>query len=152
MEKIIFLYIDWVLVTSEVNNHSDGRPFFNTKCCSNLEKLCDIIGNCSIIISSTRRKSNDLENLKRMFKDRWFKYYSKIIWMTPVVYRWYDKILRWEEIDKFLEDNNIPKDSKYLILDDDSDFLPHQIKNFIQTSFRKWFTEEDLEKALIIFK
>lgn len=151
MEKIIFLDIDWVLVTSEVNNHSDWRPFFNNECSSNLEKLCDIVWDCSIIITSTRRKSNDLDNLKRIFKERWFKHCLKIKWVTPVIYRWYDKVSRWEEIDKFLEDNDI-KDSKYLILDDDSDFLPHQITNFIQTSFRKWFTEEDLKKAFIILK
>lgn len=55
---------------------------------------------------------------------------------------------RGMEINKWMKDNNF--DGKYVILDDDSDFLPDQKPNFVQTTHKDGFLWDHYDKALKI--
>lgn len=56
--------------------------------------------------------------------------------------------IRGDEIREWLIENDHVE--KYVILDDNTDFLPEQIPYFIRTDPRVGFTKECLEKALKI--
>ena len=99
----------------------------------------------SIIISSTWRY--DMQRVVDAFE------FNNIdpLWIlgkTPFI----DKAERGEEIEKFIEDNTdfFGKDIRYLILDDDTDFLDSQQDNFIHIDREEGITKKDAQKALEI--
>jgi len=55
--------------------------------------------------------------------------------------------IRGEEIEEWL---NTHEWSSFVILDDDSDMLEHQLKNFVRTSFEKGLEEKHVEQIFTI--
>jgi hypothetical protein len=129
--KVIFLDIDGVL-----NLYCESRDEYG--CCfhqhlvENLKRLIDKTG-AKIVISSTWRFSG-LVIMKEMWEKRNLP--GEVVGITPNFMKHYGTTLcRGKEIDAYLEEH--PEITNYVILDDDNDMEPHQLKNFVMTSGNK---------------
>ncbi len=125
MQKIIFLDIDGVICvnwTEYVDQYGHG---FDAAYVDNLAEIIKQTG-AKIVISSTWRKSG-LSEMKAMWLHR--KLPGEVIDVTPVLW-----VKRGEEIAEYLREN--PCD-KYVIIDDDTDFLPEQKPFFVRTSINQ---------------
>lgn len=146
--KVIFLDIDGVLNSGEYIQslrYKKRRDLRFPDCdldpvaIQHLNRICRKTG-AKIVISSTWREFDDcIPVLQRNGLK------APIIGRTPTLPR--DEKGRGDEIDSWISWNRYRVDN-YLILDDDSDMLPEQKHNFIQTSQRKGLTEELTNKAI----
>lgn len=146
--KIIFLDIDGVLnhqmffknrIKSTIRKDYD-KSMFDPEC---VERLNEITGKTGavIVLSSTWRKSRTIEELKALFKKVGIT--GKLIDKTPVLNSYNQKtktypprgceIHEWINSNKDILGTNILNWKSYVIIDDDSDMLYWQRKNFFQT-------------------
>ena len=94
--------------------------------------------------------------MQELFKLRGFKYYDRIIVQTPRLqlkeqpYEKWCSVPRGLEILSWLENN--PHVKNYVILDDDSDMLYWQRKNFVKTNTEFGIQQLDKFKAIRILK
>ena len=108
--------------------------------------------NGKIVISSSWRHSAKIEDFSKQLYEIWIRW--DIIWYTPDYHR--DerlkklKQIRWNEVKMWINDNPNLVD-KYVIFDDDKDFLEEQKNNFIRTDSKVWLTNNDIKSALKIF-
>jgi len=127
--KIIFLDIDGVLNLISQGYDKYGS-IFHSHFVDNLNKIVEETG-ASIVISSSWR-SDGLQKFIDMWKHRNYK--GDVIDVT----RYYDgdhEHKRGLEIHDWIMNNDLGiKVSNYVILDDDTDFLPEQLDYFVQTS------------------
>lgn len=161
MNKVIFLDIDGVLNSTKSCNFyhkkyggngyggffkRDEEPtlknvLWDEKCVHWLDKIVKETG-ASIVISSTWRKHYGLLTFHSMFK-LYNVYDLNIIGKTNQQ----GFSMRGKEIQDYIDKNNI---TKYVILDDDSDMLPNQIENFVNTNHDVGLTRKDYLKAIKI--
>lgn len=133
--KIIFLDIDGV-----VNVYPQGRDefgdIFHAHFIDNLKRIINETG-AKIVISSSWRMSG-LSEMKRMWEYRNLP--GEVIDVTCTcvdivkkgICKFYDDVDRGFEIQDWLDTHeNI---THYVILDDDKDFLSHQLNNFVRTA------------------
>lgn len=161
--KIIFLDIDGVLNSAETCKYyhekykaggfggffkpdeecTEKNVLWGKPLVANLQRLVSETG-ASIVISSTWRKHYEVEKFKEMF--------SVYGWNdAPVIdrtvrlatYMAICNYCRGDEIEQWIKENS-PK--SYVILDDDSDMLPHQ--NFVQTDSAIGLTESDVRRSI----
>jgi len=136
--KVIFLDFDGVICVDwneYIDEHGHG---FRKKYVENLELIIEQTG-AKIVISSSWRTAG-LAMMKSMWKERRMK--GEIIGITERL-----NTPRGEEIEEYLREN--PCD-KYVILDDDNDFLPEQRPFFVRTSMNK--DHEDSYKGMGLTK
>jgi hypothetical protein len=134
--KIIFLDIDGVLNVCYPEHDEYGR-IFHPNFVDNLKRVIDETG-AKIVISSTWRYAG-LERMKEMWQKRNLP--GEVIDVTPDCTYLYNegllqlttRIERGHEIEYWLDENPGLVEN-YVILDDNSDFLPHQLGNFVMTS------------------
>lgn len=123
--KVLFLDVDGVLNTTKSRSlYSLSKPL--------LRRLQTIVEqtNCKIVLSSTWRKHPEaLRRLKRTLEYRGMSIYD----VTPVFWRDEEgnRLYRGHEIQHWLDDH--PEVISYCIVDDDSDMLDNQLRNFVQT-------------------
>lgn len=150
--KILFLDIDGVL-----NSHASAdwanRKFgkcnggFNTKdpkfcpiSCSNLITLLEDYPDLKIVVSSTWRLGEKVENLASMLEKYAEIPTGRVISKTPVIH---DKD-RGDEIKMWLDLNSSKYNiEKFVILDDDSD-MSVVMEHLVQTDSRNGFTYTDM--------
>lgn len=152
--KIIFLDIDWVLnsfdnmramhcVAKKPEDHDLHRDeygdFFDPRCVNWLKSIL-IETEAELVISSSWRMIG-LEKIRLLWSTRNLP--GKIVGITG---KDWDKI-RWEEIDDYIKDNNI---ENYIIIDDDSDMMPHQLDRFIHTKWDWGLTYNDYKRSVEI--
>lgn len=119
--KILFLDVDGVL-----NTYKTGGLYTLTK--TKLKLLQEIVlkTDCKIVLSSTWRKDDyAFRKLIKTLSYRGMQIYGK----TPVLHN----VPRGVEIAAWLEANAHERVQRYAILDDDSDMLESQLRNFFQT-------------------
>jgi hypothetical protein len=134
--KIIFLDIDGVLNVCYPEHDEYGR-IFHPNFVDNLKRVIDETG-AKIVISSTWRYAG-LERMKEMWQKRNLP--GEVIDVTPDCTYLYNegllqlttRIERGHEIEYWLDENPGLVEN-YVILDDNSDFLSHQLGNFVMTS------------------
>lgn len=170
IRKILFLDIDGVVCTDFKNRKEyclgEDKPVFewyimNPSCIEHLNTVVQQTS-CEIVISSSWRKTFDLNELQDLFEENGFKYPEKIIGITEIFYEWLKpKIhcpsIRGLEIKVWL-DLNVRKTPtgfnndlyNYCILDDDSDMLLEQKDNFVKTATGYGLTEHCAEKVIDI--
>lgn len=145
--KVVFLDIDGVLNSrrTAIAFEAYGRPGFSDEyyldpiALKLIEKLC-IITKAKIVISSSWRVGASLEELQHVFKD----YNVSVIGFTPRIYD-HTKV-RGDEIQEWLGENEGV--THYVIIDDDSDMLPHHIeKHFVQTNLDLGLTADNYYAA-----
>lgn len=132
--KVIFLDIDGVL-----NVYCQSRDkwgcLFHQHLVENLRWIIEKTG-AKIVISSTWRYDG-LEVMKQMWLDRGLP--GDVIDITPSTQdvvensdiEFYDLVDRGHEIKLWLDNNSV---DNWCIIDDDNDFLPNQMDNFVRTS------------------
>lgn len=117
--KVLFLDVDGVL-----NTFTAGGLYALTR--SKLRLLEQIVKDtgCEIVLSSTWRK--DQYAFRKLVKKLAYRDLN-IAGTTPVLWN----VPRGEEIDAWLKEHS--ETTRYAILDDNSDMLDHQLRNFFQT-------------------
>ena len=133
MNKILFLDLDWVMITSE----QDMKNWtFNEKCVENLEYIL-LKTWAKIVISSSWR--HNLKQLKKAWLSSWLNL-EYIVWVTPSKTWWG----RDEEIRQWLEWNSIYQPYNWVAIDDE--YFDMQITDFlwnlVRTDFETWLTRE----------
>lgn len=140
MSKYLFLDIDGVLnhdewfVSEHYRKHQENwkKSMFDPECVARVNKILEATG-ARLVVSSSWRSMSDL---KEIFEGVGLPTDFDITPHADAIYSReeyaYDSPVFWRgsEIKYFLERH--PADN-YVILDDDSDMLPHQIKHFIRT-------------------
>ena len=130
--KVIFLDIDGVLNVIPQGHDAFGG-IFHSDFVENLKRIIDET-DAKIVISSSWRHSG-LQKMLDMWEFRNLP--GEVIGVTPDLYRFLDfegerTMVRGDEIQAVL--NIHPEITHYVILDDDTDMLKHQLGNFVQTS------------------
>lgn len=163
IERILFLDIDGVMVIdfSKDNRDEDHVHLFNPVSVNLLNSIVEITS-CHIVISSSWRK-RDAVWIRKIFKERGFKYSERIIGETmrghyfvtrgahlPIprgieIKAWLDLFVRKTEL------GFTNKDYQYAILDDDADMLLEQKDCFVQTDSEKGLTLKEADKLIYIF-
>ncbi len=101
-----------------------------------------------IVISSTWRHMWVYRDLVELFRITGIRDAQRIVATTP---RNIGATCRGEEIQTILDDETYAPD-QYVILDDDSDFLPHQMPHLVQTDMRTGMTQDHFHKAIKVLK
>jgi hypothetical protein len=131
--KIIFLDIDGVLNVYCQSRDRYGCTF-HQHLVDNLKMIIDTT-DAKIVISSSWRVDG-IDIMKKMWKFRNLP--GDVIDITPDLYYTYsgkdgdDDYSRGDEIQLWLDNN--PQVTNYVIIDDDTDMLPNQMKQFVRTS------------------
>ena len=145
LTKIIFLDIDGVL-----NNHAsiaEGIQILPEKC-KLIRTVCEKT-EAKIVISSTWRRSCLVQQLDHLL---WVcgGPYGAVIAATPCI----DNVIRGREIQEWTksarERTKQKVAEKYVIIDDDSDFLEYQLPFHIKTDMRTGLLSRDLDKIFEI--
>jgi hypothetical protein len=175
MDKILFLDIDGVLNHDKFyedrwkNQHLENNTIHDRLTdeidIESIKKLNKIVREtgCEIVISSTWRLGQTIEEIADIFSSAGFRYKSLIRDKTPnglkLTHKGITKtfIPRGLEIYTYLDDRyqcgSTPENHcKFVILDDDSDFLYWHKDNFIHVNRKIGLSDEDVEKCLNIFK
>lgn len=153
--NVVFLDIDGVLNTPQNackryegwkigtdKSRDEFGQLFCPKACLNLEYLCHT-AEAKVVVSSTWRRAG-LTKMQTMFQMRGID--IDVIDITPD-FRQRGLIQRGEEIEAWLKENNV---DNYVIIDDDTDFLPEQLNNFVNTDFEDGFNWRCMVNALKI--
>lgn len=166
----MFLDIDGVLV---IYKNVDDEEMFNPEAIFHLNRICEMVLELEIIISSSWRFGKTLEWLRNEFIKGGFKYPERIIDMTPRVFKFrqgqfqgYSSAPRGLEVDAWIDDSCFPMHEGfsyqdelawreanpfvYVIVDDDGDMLYHQRNNFVQTKVGQGLTIQAANKILKI--
>lgn len=140
--KAIFLDCDGVL-----NMHNSGGFYtLNRARLRLLEKIVKDSG-AQIVVSSTWR--NSPSHMKKLINSLGYRG-IKVIGVTESlgVSKNGERYFRGHEIQKYLDEH--PEIEQYVILDDDSDMLDSQLRNFIQTDGNIGLTETLAYRATYI--
>lgn len=156
LKPIIFLDIDGVLNSTETADElgvSDELLLTVAPChVRHLTALLDVT-DADVVISSTWRKHHSLAQIVDGLVRRGGmpeRHWHRFIDVTPRLW----SVPRGQEIDMWLLTNlglrpdGMPR--PYVILDDDSDMLPHQMPHFVQVA--DGLTEDDALKAWAILE
>lgn len=149
--RVIFVDIDGCLnsVSSAIYNnrrHLLGfteTPTFGSLCpiaCSNLQYAIEECSDVKLVISSSKRKYESLDEFKDLFDKNGIPS-NKIIGVTPV----HESGYRGKEIQMYLKAH--PEVTKFAILDDDSDMKPY-MNRLVKTESRNGLTFTDTEKLI----
>ena len=146
MEKIIFLDCDGVISTYKAGWHLDPEKL------ELLERILNATG-AKIVVSSSWRSHTLEETLEGNFKD--FPFKDKVIGVTPRLQLpfsqgdWnYDTPERGLEISAYL--NSLGKEVRYVILDDDDDFLYAQKDHIVRTDSYRGISAKNVVEAINI--
>lgn len=152
--NIIFLDIDGVL-----NHYSSRKAEKFQLDQTKMMLVADLAREtqAQIVISSTWRKGNSLAYFREIFwhfctlyparQYSWKRYKDDcekmaIACRTPIIW----DVVRGVEIECWLMAHEGTV-KNYVILDDDSDMLPHQMPHFVKTNGRYGITKKDVQKA-----
>ena len=161
MKRFIFLDIDGVISGDEEWEYflSDNSCGFNRESLICLEYVIDNFPEIKIIISSTWRKGQTVEQLKQLFQLRNFKYWDNIEGRTGVLCfeknpDGYMTVPRGCEIEMWLRSNTeSPTDQyKYAIIDDGSDMMYYQKDSFVHIYYTELFNMKYAQKVIEILK
>ena len=158
--KVIFLDFDGVLNMGDYSNpwlgqarllegYADRDRFgllFDAGCVGRLQRLVEATG-AGIAISSAWRFAG-LEAMQEMWQTRALP--GALLGVIPPAIDIMDTgrfghLSRGHYIAQWLEQHPA---EHYVILDDSSDFLPHQLPCLVRTEYEVGFSEGDLERAL----
>lgn len=158
--KVIFLDIDGVLNSHQSvyywhhkNERRSGRSrtskqYLAMKFCpiarSNLEELIRQVPDLKVVVSSTWRRGETAETLKKQLWTLSKLIRNAIIDVTPSL----ASRIRGEEIQDWLDRH--PNVSNYAIIDDDRDMLESQFHNFVHINAHNGYQWTDMLSTLRI--
>lgn len=158
--NIIFLDIDGVINSKEWHESelcksfgTSVKRYFDPKCVALLNRIVEE-SSARIIISSSWRLLRNLQELQDLFHSVGFT--GKIYGKTPVssTYDIDNPTSRGAEIQEWLDANKkrIKSPIRYVILDDEDDFLEHQYSYFFQTNPVTGLDTSLTEKVISFFR
>jgi len=142
--NIIFIDFDGVLnnrLSMFVRNIDRSKGLFSRDCVDLFKILLDKTDSKFVVSSSWRARGVDLfdsrnAKIHRAFEENGFPEWQNYVFGSGVT-KHLDTKLRGNDIQEFI-DNDIDDPQleyhNYVIIDDDSDMLPHQYKHFVQTN------------------
>jgi hypothetical protein len=147
--KLIFLDFDGVVNTRLYDSKKDKIGYFhpedeavnNKNAIGFLNLLVKETG-AKVVVSSTWRRGETVETLSEWLCNSGFE--GEVIGKTPRM----DSYCRGAEIEEYLLRLNDVE--SYVILDDDSDMLKHQMDNFVKCSHEYGFLFHEYFKARMI--
>jgi len=116
--NIIFLDIDGPLCNHLTGFNENKMNPINIYSINLLNELCTEC-NAQIVISSSWRKLFSKNEILNHLRNNNFNGHFHTDWMTPILNK-----QRGYEVDKWITNNKFT--NKYICIDDDSDYLPHQ--------------------------
>lgn len=146
--KIIFLDIDGVLAPIPRPFNKDG---FNPVCVRYFESIFKEVSDASIVISSTWRIAQTVDQLRKTMGRYGLSCSERIIGKT-VDYTETGELLyltRGQEISMWLMDNK--EVDSYVIVDDDTDISPHQ-NRWVQPVHELGLQEDDAKRCITILQ
>lgn len=162
MTKIVFLDVDGVLNSTRSCVALGGYGFFPRR--GRMEGVVDFVkeakldpiavlllnrlvkeSDAHVVISSTWRMGSTIEEFNSLFAAYVPDNVIKVVGMTPV----FSKGVRGDEIQDWIN-GNLQSVDKFVILDDDSDMLPHQLPSFVQTDHACGLSHENFMQAKFI--
>lgn len=160
VNNIIFLDFDGVL-NSERNYrklHMNSMPIcdqfgalFDEKCVAALEMIIEAT-KAEIVITSSWRYLLDLPTLRDMWECRGLP--GRIISMTRtdlVTDDPFDNLIRGKEVEAWLRKHHVNEDTgKYVIIDDENEYMTKQLSHFVWTNPESGLTKNDAERAISI--
>lgn len=141
--RVVFLDIDGVL--NNIASAAEGVDIIPEKVIL-VRQLCKAT-DAHIVISSTWRIIHSLEFLREMLYRTGLKCgskYGQVIDVTPDSTKGH----RGTEIQQWLDEH--PEVTDFVILDDDSDMLDHQLPFFIKTNFECGLTTDNASRAIAV--
>lgn len=143
--SILFLDIDGVLnsVQYAMRTKDVGMLWgMDPTCVMLLEEICLKTG-CQLVISSTWRRIYTIREIAAFMIAKGMTIQPPIIGVTPI-----NGTIRGHEVDSWLRNNSFQYETapKYICVDDDSDFLPHQ--TLVQTNNKYGLTKENAERCI----
>lgn len=144
-QPIIFLDFDGVLNSLGSTLVSSNHNYFSPISIGLMQRLA-VEADARIVVSSAWRIGNDVGQLKDILLNAGGN--------GGLSKRVMDKTgrstdgIRGKEIAEWL--NTAGHKGRYVIIDDDSDMLPEQLSNFVQTTYRDGFGVVEYVKALSI--
>lgn len=158
--KVIFLDIDGVLNTSRSVVGLKDTIFYDedTLGCGLdpvaiglLHRICKMT-DAKIVISSSWRIVNTMDEIKDMFADEFGWKNDLIIGATPVINDSDDTDRRGREIQEWIDTNTVgDMNFQYIIIDDSSDMLDTQRKRFVHVDGTDGLLFRDFKKCLELF-
>lgn len=144
--KILFLDIDGVLCTrrSHISYGKEGGlwSMWDPLACHAVKRSC--INGVKIVISSTWRKPMHQRLLIKRLQEHGFLHsYLHQDWKTKCLKSGH----RGEEIEEWL-DRHAGEFESYVILDDDSDMLEHQMLRLIHTDMENGMDSNNIKRLL----
>jgi hypothetical protein len=143
---VLILDLDGVLITVPLwksdEIHEDGYSVFNTKAVNHLNFLLTRF-DCSIWLSSSRRKVKTIEEFNTIFINRGI--IQKLSGYLPVSF---PPASRKDDLISFIDSNQI---TKFLIIDDDKSLFETEVilqEKIVITNTLQGFNEEKLLEAL----
>lgn len=141
----ILNYTLWYYDDRNPGNLNGEEGDIDPLCVERINLLCEKSG-AKIVVSSDWRISSSWQS--RLEKAG----LKNIIDKTPItIFGNYGKTYhfsRGEEIDMWLQ--WYPEISNYVIIDDREDMMEHQLDHFVKVNPYRGFTDEDMEKAILI--
>lgn len=147
--KIIFLDVDGVLNCRDTFSgpHADGHFTLDPDMCDRFKEIVDSCWPITpiVVLSSTWRLfEENRTKVTNWLLERGITIHSQ----TPKIRRDSEMIMRGEEINKWFADRPQLNVSKFIILDDDSDFTQEQKPFHVHTSFQDGLTWEKTQEAI----
>ena len=150
---VIFLDIDGV-ITRPVNDLINNGDYIGSRedtiCPKCLGILEDIVNKtkAKIVVSSTWRLNYDVEDLRRVFREK-----SLTNWDAPIIdtvrKRSYGEEIRGDLVQEWIDDHDV---DDYAILDDDSDFYYYQPLVYVKENDDKGGLENiDINEIINLF-
>lgn len=147
--KVLFLDIDGVVNKQDNFKHSKGTtPYPVDSYCAFLVARIVSATDCQVVLSSSWRNYPDAvkivsSSIVPLLSSTPNLYYD---YDPPIIARGreWNKAIRGDEINKWLDDHHTVK--KYAILDDDEDF--HDNQPLFQTNFKEGLTDEIARKVI----
>ena len=152
--KVLFLDFDGVMnsVASFVYNNRQNlmgvtdTPTHRSFCpisSSNLQYILEELPDVQVVVTSSWRKHKTLSALQEIFKTNNILP-ERMIGDTPISKSGY----RGAEVEMYLKQH--PEVTSFVILDDDSDLIPH-MDRLVQTDSRNGLTFTDAERVIEMF-
>ena len=147
MIRVLFLDIDGVVLSGQELWRTRNNRYLPPEKIALVKEICDRAG-AVVVVSSTWRYSDDTASQLRhagltLHGD----------WRTPTALMKGALLIadrRGKEIQDWLDEH--PEVSSYVILDDDSDMLPHQLPRFIRTEFETGLQPQQVNEAVSAFQ
>ncbi len=159
MTKLLFLDFDGVLnsdrnyrrlqMAAEPTRDEYGT-LFDAKCVKRLREIIEATG-AEIVVSSSWRYVHDIDNIRIMWAKRGLPGIIKSYTPTDLLIDPMDNFVRGQEVEEWLKHSGLDdRNCRYAIIDDERQFLSHQLSHFVWTNPEIGLSRDNVLEAIQI--